>query len=366
METLENKMRIGILGGGQLAMMMIQMSAKHNIDFIVVDPSDNPPASKYAQCIKSDYNDKDSLDRLINECDIVTIDFENVPSEALKYLENKVSVYPSSYAVEICQDRLKEKNIFNKHNIPTTEFHTVNSISDLSLAISILGTDSILKSRRLGYDGKNQITINEHSAEEAWLLSGEAEAILEKKVDFKTEVSIIGVCPKSSETIFYPLVENFHRDGILNLSIAPYNNPKLQKLAESYHNKITKELNYTGVLVIEFFVDKSGSLIANEMAPRVHNSGHWTNEGANISQFEAHVMAIADIDIKNILINGNSAMLNIISKMPQNMLTNNNNYKLYDYGKSERLNRKLGHITVNNNDKKDLMKDVEKISKSVF
>jgi 5-(carboxyamino)imidazole ribonucleotide synthase len=366
METLENKMRIGILGGGQLAMMMIQMSAKHNIDFIVVDPSDNPPASKYAQCIKSDYNDKDSLDRLINECDIVTIDFENVPSEALKYLENKVSVYPSSYAVEICQDRLKEKNIFNKHNIPTTEFHTVNSISDLSLAISILGTDSILKSRRLGYDGKNQITINEHSAEEAWLLSGEAEAILEKKVDFKTEVSIIGVCPKSSETIFYPLVENFHRNGILNLSIAPYNNPKLQKLAESYHNKITKELNYTGVLVIEFFVDKSGSLIANEMAPRVHNSGHWTNEGANISQFEAHVMAIADIDIKNILINGNSAMLNIISKMPENMLTNNNNYKLYDYGKSERLNRKLGHITVNNNDKKDLMKDVEKISKSVF
>ena len=366
METLENKMRIGILGGGQLAMMMIQMSAKHNIDFIVVDPSDNPPASKYAQCIKSDYNDKDSLDRLINECDIVTIDFENVPSEALKYLEKKISVYPSSYAVEICQDRLKEKKIFNKHNIPTTEFHTVNSISDLSLAISILGTDSILKSRRLGYDGKNQITINKHSAKEAWLLSGEAEAILEKKVDFKTEVSIIGVCPKSSDTIFYPLVENFHRDGILNLSIAPYNNTKLQKLAESYHNKITKELNYTGVLVIEFFLDKSGSLIANEMAPRVHNSGHWTNEGANISQFEAHVMAIADINIKNILINGNSAMLNIISKMPVNMLTNNNNYKLYDYGKSERLNRKLGHITVNNNDKKDLMKDVEKISKSVF
>jgi len=366
MEILENKMRIGILGGGQLAMMMIQMSAKHNIDFIVIDPSDNPPASKYAQCIKSDYNDRDSLNRLINECDIVTIDFENVPSEALKYLENKVSVYPSSYAVEICQDRLKEKGIFNKHNIPTTEFHTVNSISDLSLAISILGTDSILKSRRLGYDGKNQIIINEHSAEEAWLLSGGVEAILEKKVDFKTELSIIGVCPKSSKTIFYPLVENFHRDGILNLSIAPYNNPKLQKLAESYHNKITKELNYTGVLVIEFFVDKSGSLIANEMAPRVHNSGHWTNEGANISQFEAHVMAIADINIKNILINGNSAMLNIISKMPVNMLTNNNNYKLYDYGKSERLNRKLGHITVNNNDKKDLMKDVEKISKSVF
>ena len=365
MEILENKMRIGILGGGQLAMMMIQMSAKHNIDFIVVDPSDNPPASKYAQCIKSDYNNKDSLDHLISECDIVTIDFENVPSEALKYLENKISVYPSSYAVEICQDRLKEKKIFNEHNIPTTEFHTVNSISDLSLAINILGTDSILKSRKLGYDGKNQITINQHSAEEVWLLSGKTESILEKKVDFKTEVSIIGVCTKSAGTIFYPLVENFHRDGILNLSIAPYKNIKLQKLAESYHNKITKKLNYTGVLVIEFFLDKSGDLIANEMAPRVHNSGHWTNEGANISQFEAHIMAVADINIENILINGNSAMLNIISKMPKNILVDNN-YKLYDYGKSERLNRKLGHITINNNNKEDLMKDIKKISKSVF
>ena len=366
METLENKMRIGILGGGQLAMMMIQMSAKHDINFIVVDPNDNPPASKYAECIKSDYNNKDSLDYLIDNCDVVTIDFENVPSEALKYLENKISVYPGSYAVEICQDRVKEKDIFNKNNIPTTEYHIVNSEEDLSLAIGNLGTDSILKSRKLGYDGKNQILINKHSSKEAWLLSGKVEAILEKKVDFKTEVSIIGVCTKSSKTFFYPLVENFHKDGILNLSIAPYENSELQKLAESYHNKITKELNYTGVLVIEFFLDKLGNLIANEMAPRVHNSGHWTNEGANISQFEAHVMAIADINIKNISIHGNSAMLNIISAMPEDINENSNSYKLYDYGKSERLNRKLGHITVNNNNKKDLIENINRISKSFF
>ena len=366
METLENKMRIGILGGGQLAMMMIQMSAKHDINFIVVDPNDNPPASKYAECIKSDYNNKDSLDYLIDNCDVVTIDFENVPSEALKYLENKISVYPGSYAVEICQDRVKEKDIFNKNNIPTTEYHIVNSEEDLSLAIGNLGTDSILKSRKLGYDGKNQILMNKHSSKEAWSLSGKVEAILEKKVDFKTEVSIIGVCTKSSKTFFYPLVENFHKDGILNLSIAPYENSELQKLAESYHNKITKELNYTGVLVIEFFLDKLGNLIANEMAPRVHNSGHWTNEGANISQFEAHVMAIADINIKNISIHGNSAMLNIISAMPEDINENSNSYKLYDYGKSERLNRKLGHITVNNNNKKDLIENINRISKSFF
>ncbi len=364
MGTLKNKMRIGILGGGQLAMMMIQMSAKHNIEFIVVDPNENPPASKYTKCIKSDYNDKGSLDYLIDKCDVVTIDFENVPSEALKYLENNISVYPGSYAVEICQDRLKEKDIFNKNNIPTTKYHTVNSKEDLSAAISDLGTDSILKSRKLGYDGKNQIIINEHSAEEAWSLSGKVDAILEKKVDFKTEVSLIGVCTKSYGTLFYPLVENFHRNGILNLSIAPYENSKLQKLAESYHNKITKELNYIGVLVIEFFLDKSDSLIANEMAPRVHNSGHWTNEGANISQFEAHIMAIADIKIQDISVKGNSAMLNIISKMPENIDEDNGGYKLYDYGKSERLNRKLGHITFINSDKKDLIKNVNRVSKS--
>ncbi|MBT3548848.1 MAG: 5-(carboxyamino)imidazole ribonucleotide synthase [Gammaproteobacteria bacterium] len=357
-------MRIGILGGGQLAMMMVQMSNKHGIDFIVVDPNDNPPASKYAKCIKAEYNDKDSLDYLIDNCDVVTIDFENVPSDALKYLENKVPVYPGSYAVEICQDRLKEKNIFNKNNIPTTEYCVVSSKDDLASAINVLGTNSILKSRKLGYDGKNQITINEYCAKEAWSLSGKAKAILEKKVDFETEVSIIGICTKSSGTIFYPLVENFHKNGILNLSIAPYENTKLQKLAESYHNKITEELNYIGVLVIEFFIDKSGNLIANEMAPRVHNSGHWTNEGASISQFEAHIMAISGIKIKNISINGNSAMLNILSKMPMDINNKNPCYKLYDYGKSERLNRKLGHITVTDNNKKELIKNVTKISKS--
>ena len=181
-------MRIGILGGGQLAMMMVQMSKKHDIDFIVVDPNKNPPASKWTQCIKSEYNDKESLDYLIDNCDVVTIDFENVPSEALKYLENKISVYPGSFAVEICQDRLKEKETFKENNIPTTEYHIINSMNDLSSGIDILGTDSILKSRKLGYDGKNQVAIEKNSPEEAWALSGKVEAILEKKVDFLTEI----------------------------------------------------------------------------------------------------------------------------------------------------------------------------------
>ena len=236
-------MKIGILGGGQLAMMMVQMSAKHNIEFIVVDPSTNPPASKFAKCISSSFDDKISLDMLIESCDVVTIDFENVPSESLKYLEKNVEVYPGSYAVEICQDRLKEKQIFSKNNIPTTEYRIIDTESDLISAIEDLGKDTILKSRKLGYDGKNQITINNLTASDAWIQSGKNEAILEKKVDFKSELSIIGIRAKSGDTFYYPLVENFHRDGILNISVAPYEDNSLQKKAEEYHRKLSQELN---------------------------------------------------------------------------------------------------------------------------
>ena len=349
-------MKIGILGGGQLAMMMIEKSLKHDIDFIVLDPSHKPPASRYVNCIKSEFEDKKALDKLASECNVVTIDFENVPSDSLKYIEKSIDVFPCSGAVEVCQDRLKEKVIFKKNNIPTTEFKVVDNESDLLKAISDLGTDSILKSRKLGYDGKNQITMKDANIEKVWGESGKVEAILEKKINFKTELSIIGVCTKSGDTLFYPLVENFHKNGILDISIAPYEDSELQKKAESYHRKISKELKYVGVLVIEFFLTNNGELIANEMAPRVHNSGHWTNEGANISQFEAHIMAISGMSIEKILVKGNSGMLNILSKMPDNkIIQNTSNIKLYDYGKSERLNRKLGHITLTCDNKETLI-----------
>ena len=360
-------MRIGILVGGQLAMMMIEKSSKHNIEFMVLDPSERPPASRYVNCIKSQFNDEDSLDKLIDYCDIVTIDFENVPANTLKYIERTIEVLPGSNAVEVCQDRLKEKIIFKENGIPTTEYRVINDLSDLSQAVSELGTDTILKSRKFGYDGKNQIHIKDNNLTNVWESSGRAEAILEKKIDFKTELSIIGVCTKSGDSFFYPLVENFHNDGILNMSIAPYKNDDLQEKAESYHQKISKALNYVGVLVIEFFLDDNNNLIANEMAPRVHNSGHWTNEGANISQFEAHIMAISGMNIENISITGSSGMLNIISKMPDNKFIKvNSNYKLYHYGKSERLNRKLGHISLTCKKKETLISELLKLKEKII
>ena len=157
-------------------------------------------------------------------------------------------------------------------------------------------------------------------------------------------------------------MENFHQNGILNSSIAPYENKVLQKQAENYHNLITDKLNYIGVLVIEFFINEDNDLIANEMAPRVHNSGHWTNEGADISQFEAHIMAITNLEIKSISISGYSGMVNILSKMPnEQKLINNSSYNLYDYGKSERENRKLGHITCVKDNRNDLIENINDI-----
>ena len=355
-------MKIGILGGGQLAMMMIEKSLKHDIDFIVLDPSHKPPASRYVDCIKSEFEDKKALDKLVSECNVVTIDFENVPSGSLKYIEKSIDVFPCSDAVEVCQDRLKEKNLFQEKGIPTTQYKKINSERDLISAIDEIGNDSILKSRKLGYDGKNQISMDNCTPENAWLKSSGVEAILEKKVNFKTEVSLIGVRTEEKGTFFYPLVENFHQNGILNSSIAPYENKVLQKQAENYHNLITDELNYIGVLVIEFFINEDGGLIANEMAPRVHNSGHWTNEGADISQFEAHIMAITNLEIKSISISGYSGMVNILSKMPnEQKLINNSSYNLYDYGKSERENRKLGHITCVKDNRNDLIENINDI-----
>tara|TARA_B100000902_G_C27309781_1_gene917668 strand:- start:1742 stop:2827 length:1086 start_codon:yes stop_codon:yes gene_type:complete len=358
-------MRIGILGGGQLAMMMIKMSSnKHNIDFLVVDPSENPPASKYAKCIKSEYDDIKSLDLLIKNCDVITIDFENVPSHSLEYLEKHIPVHPNSKSVEICQDRLNEKNIFLQNNILTTKFKSVESEKDLKKAIEEFGPNSILKSRKLGYDGKNQIIIGNQDTKDIWAKIAGVESIIENKIDFITEVSIIGVRNILGETFFYPLVENFHKNGILNISIAPFENDNIQKEAEKIHEKITNAMNYVGVLVIEFFIDKNNKLIANEMAPRVHNSGHWTISGANVSQFESHILAISNLPLKKIKTTGYSGMLNILSKMPDiNKIKEIGISDVFNYDKSERPNRKLGHITITCPTKKLLLEKIDVISK---
>ncbi len=359
-------MKVGILGGGQLAMMMIQSCIDDDIEFIVVDPSENPPADRYVSCIKSDFDNVDMLNKLSSACDVVTIDFENVPSSALKFLEEKIDVHPNSKAVETCQDRLKEKNLFKECGIPVTRYEKIDNLDELKALKSSFSSGSILKSRFFGYDGKNQVDLDVMDSETAFQNCGGGKLIIEEKVKFVKELSLIGARDKYGETVFYPLVENNHMNGILHTSLAPYNNGELQKKAQNYHRLLTSKMNYTGVLVIEFFLDHQNNLIANEMAPRVHNSGHWTIEGASISQFKAHIKTVLGEKITNVKVDKHAAMINIISKMPDLKLLNLSSLeKIYDYGKTERNSRKLGHITLVDKNRKRLLARIETLTKFI-
>ena len=339
-------MKIAIFGAGQLAMMMIEESSKLNHDFIVVDPSQNPPAGKHAKHLQTDYADQKTLNYIATNYDVATIDFENVDISAMRFLENKIKVFPPSQALEVCQDRLLEKNLFRKLNINVTKYKEIKNLSDLKNYCQGNESRYLLKSRRFGYDGKNQLKCNSKIDLLEKLLSG-CSCIIEEIVDFSTEVSLVCARQDDNNIVFYPLIENFHKNGILKYSKFPYMNKKLQDTAEKYGEKLLNYFKYVGVLVIEFFVSKDGKLVANEMAPRVHNSGHWSIEGSSISQFELHVRAITE-DLENKPIEFMpSVMLNILSKYPDdNLLSGLESHYLHSYDKEERNLRKLGHITI--------------------
>tara|TARA_B100000900_G_scaffold53804_1_gene39927 strand:+ start:12278 stop:13387 length:1110 start_codon:yes stop_codon:yes gene_type:complete len=363
-------MRIAIFGAGQLAMMMIQSDKNNEHQFIVIDPADNPPASHFAEHIKTQYTDKDTLKNISETCDVATIDFENVDVSTIKFLEEKIPTYPNSKALEVCQHRLEEKNFLRSLDIPTTEYRCLadqSIIDNLPLKEKLKDPNNkyIAKTVRFGYDGKGQSKITQNNINEFVHKSlTDVEYILEKVVEFKSEVSLICVRTCNGKSLFYPLIENHHHEGILHTSRYPNEFEKLQKDAEYIGLKVLNKLNYVGVLVIEFFVDKNSKLIVNEMAPRVHNSGHWTIEGSNLSQFKAHIDAITgkvDLEMNEFK---PSLMMNILSKhksekdFDEKYLTNANVY-LHDYYKEERQNRKLGHITLIFNDEKSFIKDSE-------
>ena len=354
-------MKIAIFGAGQLAMMLVQAdrNAKHN--FVVIDPSPKPPASLYADHIQSEYNNPSTINNICANHDLVTIDFENVDVSAMAEIEKHIPVHPNSGALEICQDRIKEKDLFKSLQIKTTVNFKINSMDDIQNVIN-LSKRYILKSRRFGYDGKNQYRIEPGQKIETNLIS--SPCILEELVKFKSEVSLICVRSIDDRTFYYPLIENSHKDGILDVSIYPSNYAHLQESAELIGNKLLEEMNYVGVLVIEFFINEYDELIANEMAPRVHNSGHWTIEGANISQFEAHIAAITG-NMKDFKLKLRpSFMFNILSNhLPDdriNKLKSNLDIHFHDYHKEQRANRKLGHLTCTAKDRESLEQELQK------
>ena len=342
----ESKKRVGVLGAGQLAMMLAEAGASIGVEVICAGQVGDC-AGLVAPLVAVDLQSAAAVAAFAATVDVVTIESENIEVDVL----GGVNVHPNARGVGVAQDRLVEKRFFESCGIAVAPFAPVNSLEDLERAVEIIGLPAILKTRRLGYDGKGQARLyTSEDAATAWEHVGGVPSgvpcILEKMLSFETEVSMIAARGLNGETAFYPLVENFHREGILRTSIAPYAKATsaLQALAEKYMSDVLTRLEYVGVLAVEFFVVGEG-LVANEMAPRVHNSGHWTIEGAETSQFANHLRAIAGMELGSTA-SVPTVMLNCIGTMPAVEETSQF-AKLWrhDYGKDARPGRKVGHLT---------------------
>jgi 5-(carboxyamino)imidazole ribonucleotide synthase len=342
-------MTIGILGGGQLGYMLALAGYPLGLHFRFLDPSPEAPVGRIAHRVTAEFLDEPALEKFAHGLEVVTYEFENVPVQAARFLAERVSIYPPPPALEEAQDRLREKRLFRRLGIPTTEFAEVANTAELDKAIAEVGLPAMLKTCRMGYDGKGQWLLR--TREDVDRTRAELPSvplILEKFVNFTREVSILGVRSTTGQTCFYPLIENHHRGGILRLSLAPAPNlsPVLQRTAEEAARSVLEELDYAGVLCIEFF-EIDGKLLANEMAPRVHNSGHWTIEGAVTSQFENHLRAILGLPLGSTETFGHSAMVNLIGELPDPApLLKVTSAHLHLYGKAARPGRKLGHVTI--------------------
>jgi len=342
-------MTIGILGGGQLGYMLALAGYPLGLHFRFLDPSPEAPVGRIAHRVTADYLDEAALEKFAHGLEVVTYEVGNVPVQAARCLGERVAVYPPAAALEEAQDRLREKKFFRKLGIPTTEFAEVSERGDLDSAVETVGLPAILKTCRLGYDGKGQWLLRaREDVEKARPELPDVPLIVEKFVLFTRELAILGVRGRAGETAFYPLVETHHRGGILRLSLAPAPGlaAALQANAEEAARKVLQELDYVGVLCIEFF-EVDGKLLANEMAPRVRNSGHWSIEGAVTSQFENHLRAVLGMPLGSTSVMGHSAMVNLIGELPeaQDVLRVSNTH-LHLYGKEPRPGRKVGHVTV--------------------
>jgi len=339
-------MKIGVIGGGQLGRMLALAGTPLGMSFAFLDPAPDACAQALGEHIRADYDDKDHLRRLADEVDLVTFEFESVPAETVAFLSQFVPVYPSAESLRIARDRWFEKSMFKDLGIPTPEFADIQSQADLDAAVASIGLPAVLKTRTLGYDGKGQKLLRKPAdVSNAFAELGSVPCILEGFVPFTGEVSLIAVRGRDGETCFYPLVHNSHESGILRLSVASSNHP-LQALAEDYVGRVLKQLDYVGVLAFEFF-EVDGGLKANEIAPRVHNSGHWTIEGAECSQFENHLRAVAGLPLGSTSKLGESAMLNFIGEVPPvEKVIAIEDCHLHHYGKAFKVGRKVGHATL--------------------
>lgn len=343
---------LGILGGGQLARMLALAAAPLGVKTLVVDSAADACAGQVATLITADWTDYVALEVFARQVDVVTFDFENVPAETAHWLAQRVAVFPAPRALAVAQDRLAEKTLFRDCGLGTPDFMAIDTRADLDRALSTIGAPAILKTRRLGYDGKGQFRLRSLAdADAAWAaLGAQASAhglILEAFVPFERELSAIAVRSRNGDFRTWPLTQNWHTDGVLSLSLAPAPDVgPLQERATQLARTLAERLEYVGVFALELFV-KDGQLLGNEMAPRVHNSGHWTIEGAHTSQFENHVRAVLDMPLGDTEARGLSAMFNWIGELPDAVpVLSTVDAHWHDYGKQSRPGRKVGHATV--------------------
>jgi 5-(carboxyamino)imidazole ribonucleotide synthase len=323
----------------------------------VLDPAVESCAAQVCPHIRGEFDDFQALYQLTQVSDVVTYEFENVPVESAQWLAERVAVFPPPRALEVSQDRLTEKTFLRNLGIPTPLFAAVDEQYQFENALREIGRPAVLKTRRFGYDGKGQAVIRtEADASQAWEKLGGRPLILEEFVPFDRELSLLAVRGRDGQVVTYPLVENEHRDGILHRSIAPAGDTaeELEERAAEYAARVLGELDYVGVLAIEWFQEGS-RLLANEMAPRVHNSGHWTLEGAHTSQFENHLRAVCGLPLGSGEPVGWSAMFNVIGNMlPVAEVLRNPHAHLHNYGKTPRPGRKVGHVTLRASDAEEL------------
>jgi 5-(carboxyamino)imidazole ribonucleotide synthase len=341
---------VGILGGGQLGRMLALAGAPLGERFLALDPTADSPAGHVGDLVVGAYDDRESLAKLASQCGVVTYEFESVPVAAVRTLEELgATVFPPAAALEVAQDRFHEKSFFERLGIPTAAFARVDSKDDLARAVAELGFPAVLKTRRFGYDGKGQAVLrSESDIDAAWSAVGQVPSIVERFVPFDRELSILAVRGRDGSSATYALTENHHQGGILRVSYAPAPSvgAALHSKAATFAEQIVRELSYVGVIAVEFFA-VGHELVANEMAPRVHNSGHWTIEGAETSQFENHLRAILGLPLGAPTCVGASAMINVIGRTPDRAaLLEIEGAHLHLYGKEPAPGRKLGHVTV--------------------
>ncbi|MBH98649.1 MAG: 5-(carboxyamino)imidazole ribonucleotide synthase [Rhodospirillaceae bacterium] len=359
-------MKIGIIGAGQLGRMLALAGYPLGISCTFLDSDKSSPGGLVSAIHVGAFDDIKKLNVLASDVEVLTYEFENIPVEALKSIDSGIPIYPQLEALTSAQDRLLEKQLFQSLGIPTADYVPIDNSSDLESAKKKLGWPIVLKARRLGYDGRSQHVVNSDiSLQSAWDDLDHVPSIAESWINFERELSIIASRGAEGETVYYPLSENVHENGILRTTVAPYDDSILQNNAQNWISAIMEKFNYRGTLTVEFFHTNEG-LIANEMAPRVHNSGHWTIEGAETSQFENHLRAVLGLPLGDTKPRGCSAMLNLIGTMPNlTAATKIPGAHLHDYCKSPRPNRKLGHITLLSNTRENLLKKLQDTMKTL-